>query len=279
VARKRKSVPTFPCPHCGTQFSVTELGGHLDQTACGVYLRGQLGLEFQKDVEVNVPTKDQQVARERAAVYVSKVHTKVVLVLRTSDDGMVTCIPHDAAGLRVVRIPAQTFEAQHTCSPEYPPGRCARHYVEFARLIGATAEVIAELRTLVDVMDDEAEIAAQRLSTNKAERKVTKVVATKVGDVAIQVAKRGKKDSAAEMFRGLIMEGQLSDEEIVARVAEVHGGNKNVTHVSYYRSQLRRSGLNPPAKKSATKKSAAKKSVAKKSDTNKKSVSRRKQKR
>lgn len=255
--KKVKSAKTvrddrFPCPHCGTRFPVQDLGDHLDRTACGTHLRTSLGREFTKLVEVNDPTKDQQTAREGAVVCVSNA-SQTTLRLRTSDAGVVTYIPHTPAGFRLERAPVAEFDHRFRPTPEYPPGRCARLYVQYAQLLGATTDAIVELRGLVDVSDEEQAVAEQRLGTNKSTRKATKAVATKTGTVRIEVTK-SKRNSAAEMFRGLILEGQLADEQILAKVTEVWGGNKGLSHVSYYRSQLRKQGLNPPPKvKSVTK--------------------------
>ncbi len=67
--------------------------------------------------------------------------------------------------------------------------------------------------------------------------------------------KAEKKQSARELFHGLIMAGQLTDKEILASVAETLGWTPEETekrkrYVAWYRSELKTVlGKNPPAAK------------------------------
>lgn len=61
---------------------------------------------------------------------------------------------------------------------------------------------------------------------------------------------KAPRDSAATMFKALIMEGKLTDDQIFAKVAEKFGlDEKKRTYVAWYRNYLTKQGENPPAAK------------------------------
>jgi hypothetical protein len=56
-----------------------------------------------------------------------------------------------------------------------------------------------------------------------------------------------KKENASQLFRDLIMEGKLTDDQIFAKAVQKYGLDaKKRWYVSWYRYDLRKKGLNPP---------------------------------
>ena len=66
----------------------------------------------------------------------------------------------------------------------------------------------------------------------------------------LKPAAKAPRDSAATMFKSLIMEGKLTDDQIFANVADKFGlDEKKRTYVAWYRNYLTKQGENPPAAK------------------------------
>jgi len=67
-------------------------------------------------------------------------------------------------------------------------------------------------------------------------------------------AEKAPRDSAANMFRELIMAGELTDDKIFEKVQKKFGlEDKSRSHVGWYRNNLQRQGKNPPAAKQGKK--------------------------
>jgi hypothetical protein len=66
------------------------------------------------------------------------------------------------------------------------------------------------------------------------------------------VSKWGRVGTASELFKRLIMAGQLTDAEILAQVlAELGPAAGRPGYAGWYRGWLRRNGHNPPVKVTA----------------------------
>lgn len=59
-----------------------------------------------------------------------------------------------------------------------------------------------------------------------------------------------KRESAAQLFKDLIMEGKLSDDKIFEKVQAKFGlDEKKRSYVAWYRNDLTKKGMNPPEAK------------------------------
>lgn len=111
-----------------------------------------------------------------------------------------------------------------------------------------------------------------KMATNaakKVEKKVTKPtteaaekrssLAPAKSPAAVKAAKltqaarpREPRESASKMFRELIMDGKLTDDQIFQKVQAKFGlGDEKRNYVKWYRNHLKKTGKNPPAAKAA----------------------------
>ena len=163
-------------------------------------------------------------------------------VKRTNSE--VHFIPISATGLRVCRQSIQKFEENYQPIPNYPAKKAYKLFLEVALSRGATAESLRYI--------------------NPNFSKKEKVMSKSNG--------KERKPTAASRFQGLIMEGELTDAEIFAKVQkEFNLSDNKRSYVSWYRNYLKRQGKNPP---SATKKDGPK--TAKKAPAKKKPVAKKK---
>jgi hypothetical protein len=236
----------FACPHCATKFDVQELAVHIDSTKCGVYLREHLGKQFRKNVDVKEPTKAQAAARSEALLVQDK---KGNTALKMSGGSEVIYIPYSSDGLEVRTLRKVQFDTQYKGSPEYPPGRAAMLYLEFAQLHGATEETLNMLATLVDVPSAVRKRALEAMHVQETTSDTTKIVKAQMGSARAEVIRKPRR-SAAAMFQDLIMKGLYTDDEIFEQVQEAFDlPESKRRYVQVYRSRLRTKGMNPPPRR------------------------------
>ena len=98
--------------------------------------------------------------------------------------------------------------------------------------------------------------STRKAMAKAAESKSAKAKTTEPKPAKAKVAKpkadpAEKKVSAAQLFKDLIMEGKLTDNQIFDRVSDQFGlDEKKRGYVKWYRNHLKKSGSNPPAAKS-----------------------------
>jgi hypothetical protein len=159
----------------------------------------------------------------------------------------------DGAGIQTERLSATAGDRKYEPIPDYPAARAAVRLLELSQAIGASVDALTELGSLIEVSDKSKAKALANLSSNKARSTTTKTIRTAKGDVET-VVKRKPRNSAASMFKSLIMAGDLTDDEIFAKVAEAFNLDQSKrSYVSVYRSTLKREGQNPPAPKGTKK--------------------------
>lgn len=176
-------------------------------------------------------------------------------------------IPLNARGLKLEHEPIDSFDRRFTPVVNHPAERAAATYVRAAsKHLGADPEVMKYLGRITAVTEEQREAAVKRVRGEFAQEPGAK-----------RTGRGGPRGGAAEMFRGLIMEGKLTDQEIVEQVREKFGGNKTAKDVAYYRWDLRQKGVEVPprvkpkeSKDMATRKQK-KKTASKKGTTTKKS--------
>ncbi len=221
------------------------------------------------------PTKSSEFINDLSPYYDRQRHT--VLKISASPDA-VKFIPLDInEGLRVVQLSKKVFDDTYKPIPNYPAKKACEMFFEYSKTLGATKEVMEILSIFTTVTEGDIKLATERRKTDsplvpksdaakklsKAEKpaveKPTKLSKSDKAKPPAQVKqpattktkslsspKSGWK-SAAEMFRGLIMEGKLTDEQIFEQVKEAFGvDDSKFFYVKAYRRDLQKAGMNPP---------------------------------
>lgn len=158
-------------------------------------------------------------------------------------NGVVMFIPLDPqVGLRIQRMTEVVFGESYKPMPSYPLEKACRVYLEFARLIGATKESLGYLAQIIPFNIEEFTNMTTATAEAPAEKTGEKTKA------ATKPKKTGeKRQSAAQLFQDLILEGKLTDNQIFARVKAKYGlDDKKRGYVGWYRNHLKKLGKKPP---------------------------------
>lgn len=184
-------------------------------------------------------------------------------------------IPLDVEnGLQVHQESFQRFDDRFKPMVDYPVDKACRLYAGYAKDIGATKEALDYLGQIINITPQEYDMATKKKATNEAAVRESKAkTAAKVKPAKTATAKpkpiksvadvkkpgvgkkpplpgTTKKHSASQMFKDLIMEGKLTDDQIFAKVqAEFGLDEKKRSYVKWYRNDLKKAGANPPEPK------------------------------
>lgn len=133
---------------------------------------------------------------------------------------------------------------------DYPVLKVCERFARAAVKYGATQGVLDHLARVVKLTPEEVEMAKNK----------------KGGSTASAGKKGGeKRDSAAAMFKDLILEGKLTDDQIFAKVkAKFDLDDNKRGYVSWYRNNLRKQGKKVPDPIGGEKKAKAKAAPANK---------------
>ena len=165
-------------------------------------------------------------------------------------NGHVKYIPLDVStGLEVRKTSTESFDQRFTPTEGYPAEKACQLYLSYSQNIGATKEALNYLGQIINVSKQELEMATTK-KVAAAEKTAAKAKPT---EVVKTPAKTGeKKQSAAQMFQDLIMEGKLTDDKIFEKVQEKFGlDEKKRGYTKWYRNHLKKLGANPPEAKVA----------------------------
>jgi hypothetical protein len=162
-------------------------------------------------------------------------------------------------GLFTQRLRAEEFDKRYQVIEQYSVAKGVAKFVAFAKSYGATAEVLDVLGPIVSLTSGERDAALAQVRVGKVQ--MSEEVKTKLREKAAKAkAEKGPKaprESAAQMYRDLIMAGNFSDEVIFKKVnAKFNKGHE--TDIAFYRSKLKKAGLNPPERKGGPKKPSPK---------------------
>lgn len=179
-------------------------------------------------------------------------------------------IPFDSSkGLRVLTATANEFDQRYEPMVNYPAEKACQLFLNYSQTIGATKEALGYLGQIVNVSKQEADMATTK-KTAAAEKaaaaakpavkkaapvKPTATEAAPAKAAAKPAAKPAaktseKKISAAQMFQDLIMQGELTDDQIFEKVQAQFGlDEKKRGYVRWYRNYLKKQGANPPEAK------------------------------
>lgn len=171
-------------------------------------------------------------------------------------------------GLQIVTMDIKEFDDRYYELTGYPVEKAARHYAEYAMRLGASPEAMNHLAKLCTITEEEIKMATAKKAAT-ASTKATKAASTKANSKTTvkkePAAKKApmpkkapapkkingeKRESAAQMFKDLIMEGKLTDAQIFAKVKAKYGlDDSKAGYVKWYRNHLDKQGMNPPAAK------------------------------
>jgi hypothetical protein len=184
--------------------------------------------------------------------------------------GLVKYIPLNIAGMELLEMNSSEFDCTYSQLNNYPVEKAAQLYAEYAAQLGGTKEAMQALATFVPLTPKEIEMATTKKAASaavktetaakaKAAKPAAKTAVTKAKAPApakttkAPAAKKEageKKPSAANMFKDLIMEGKMTDDQIFAKVQKEFGLDDNKrSYVKWYRNDLTKKGMKPPAAK------------------------------
>lgn len=187
-------------------------------------------------------------------------------------DNFVKFIPLDIVeGLKIKTSGVKEFNSMYKEIPDYTIEKACGLFVNYARTLGATKEVMDILCTFSHVSAEDIELAMgkrkvtedSKLIPEKKPPAPKKESVNKTKDVIIktkaepkssksEAAKplengKARQSSAAEMFRDLIMEGKLTDDQIFKEVQDAFGiDDSKKSYVNWYRKKLEKDGKKPP---------------------------------
>lgn len=196
------------------------------------------------------------------------------------DKDAVQYIPLHGECLAVHEDDPRDFDELYKPLTDYPPERAAKLFASYAQHLGASKEAMQCLGNVIPLTKQEVQMAIIKGSTATASDKAGQAAAAKaagkapkaapvkavkanghgkpakvkaakggtakVEKVATKVA--GKKPSASSEFQRLIMEGQLTDEQIFKQVQKKYGlPDGKRSYVAWYRNHLKKRGEKVPA--------------------------------
>ncbi len=193
-------------------------------------------------------------------------HERRTCIELRRDEDFVTFIPMSIEGMDVQRESVKNFDGRYKPLVDYPVDRAAKLYAEYAADLGGSKMAMDELAKLTNLSTKEIEMATAKKATKATEAKTTAAKSAKPATKAAHVTKGKaapakpakepkaasgeKKESAAQMFKDLIMEGKLTDDKIFEKVAAKHGLDESKRgYVKWYRNWLTKNGQKPPAAK------------------------------
>lgn len=153
-------------------------------------------------------------------------HSKTCLATTEDEDDQTRAIFMEDSQLRVLICNTRSFHRDFKEILNYPIEKAAGHFLDQAVKFGAAREV-------VDMLKEYVEISQEQLN------KILEVQETDSKSKGMS----GEYRSAAEMFRKLILDGKLSDDEIFKEVKQEFGlEDSKRSYVKWYRKELIRKG-------------------------------------
>lgn len=168
-------------------------------------------------------------------------------------------------GLKVVELSTKEFYDTYKPIPNYPIAKAIQVFLEYAKTLGATKEVMELFAKITTVTEEMIKVATtrrkaeeQKIVAEKPKKEPKKVAQEKpikqpVEKKPVKVKEpkpTGSKKSAAQTFKDLIMDGKLTDKEIFKKVQDEFAlDDSKFGYVKWYRNNLIKSGMKPPAAK------------------------------
>lgn len=167
-------------------------------------------------------------------------------------------------GVDFKRTALEVFDERFKPIPGYPLSQAIMHFTEFAERLGATDLAAEALNSLNPTRKEpimattkkdaspakKAPIPVKKSNASKPPAKKMEAKKPAAKPIATKSAAPVKKESAAQMFQDLIMEGKLTDDKIFEKVQTKFGlDDSKKGYVKWYRNHLAKLGKNPPAAK------------------------------
>lgn len=199
-------------------------------------------------------------------------HQRRTCILLDRDVDRVRYVALDVEnGLDLGLADPKHFDERFKPLADYPVERAAKLYVEYARGLGATEQVMRMLGKLTPVNEEDIEMATKK-KTARAAGSAVKTAKKTTGKTAgaAKPAKAAKEKkapgekkeraprgpTAASRFQELLMQSKdgktadLTDDQIFAKVQKEFGlDDSKRSYVKWYRNYLGKQGKNPPAAK------------------------------
>jgi hypothetical protein len=206
------------------------------------------------------PTKPKRPLLDLPQILVYVDFSQHTVIEGERRDGTVYYIPFDAEeGLLVKRLPIKDFDHKYKPLLDYPVDRAAKLYLQYATHLGATREALnylgkytqitqGEIAMATSKKNTDEKLAAQKTAEKKpvpAKKETPKKAEPKAATKKVEPKAKGeKKETASQMFKDLIMEGKLTDEQIFKKVQAKFGLDDNKAgYVKWYRNDLRKNGV------------------------------------
>ena len=163
-------------------------------------------------------------------------------------------IPLDVTnGLNVMQVSVDYFDRRYKPMDDYPVERAAQLYAEYGRDIGASKEALDYLGKFTKIVEKDYEMANSKRKEATTTVKTTPAKAAKATPAKATPAKAkavkgdGTYTSAAQMFKELIISGELTDDKIFEQVKAQFGlDDSKRSYVAWYRNNLRKKGVKVP---------------------------------
>jgi len=190
--------------------------------------------------------------RTKAIVVKEKTPKHRIAIKLNCKGGIVRYMPLMTYGIEIHRMTKADFDTIFCPIPDYPTERAAKLYVGTATKLGGTSEAMAELAKIVHVTKQEKEMAGAATKKKGKGSATTKKTKPKGGGAK---ADKKPRESAAAMFKTLIMKGGQTDDQIFNEVKKKFKlDDDKRSYVAWYRNSLKKAGKNPPAAKGGEKK-------------------------
>ena len=182
------------------------------------------------------------------------------------EEGTVQFIPFNAdTGFAVEELEARAFDKKFKPIQDYPVDRAAQLYLAYAANLGITRDTLKKLSAYAQLKEGDFVMATTKKEApvkvpakksvkdpeplvpkgKKATPPPTKAAEPKAEPKAA-VKKEGKKPSAAQRFKDLIMEGKLTDKQIFLKVqSEFNLDDSKSGYVAWYRNWLKKNTDGP----------------------------------
>ena len=169
--------------------------------------------------------------------------------LRVSSNADTTkYIPLDIAeGLVVLEMQSKEFDRRYQPMVDYPAEKAAQLYLGYGLTIGASEEALDFLRRTINITQQEYDMAtSKKKAAEKAAEGKKATAAKKATKTTSKPAAKepgAKRETASQMFKDLIMEGKLTDDQIFTKVKAKFGlDDSKRGYVKWYRNNLRKTG-------------------------------------
>ncbi len=205
--------------------------------------------------EVKPPPAAKRISLDIPCVAWDRQRRTCIVVADSHDHVKFIPLSYDQ-GLLVESLPAKEFGLLYEPQADYPAERAATLYVGYSHTIGASEEALEFLGRIVKLSPKDIEMASKKPAAKAAAKNAAKnaapakKTAVKKGPVAPKKEAGERKPSAASLFKELIMAGGKTDDQIFAAVQKkfVLADDKR-SYVGWYRKDLEKKGMNPPAAK------------------------------